>query len=641
MTIKEIANLAGVSVSTVSKIVNNKADNINIETRNHVLNIVKEYNYTPYGSLKKISTQKTFLIGILIKESSPNNYMLNGIIHCAQKHGYNTLICDSMNDSEKELKHITALCKHKIDGVIWEPVTDSSIDNEHYFKDQGIKISYINSNLSAKTHTINFSQMGYVATSKLLEYSHTNIACLMKPNSFRSNMVFEGFKKCLFDNKIPYSESMRLYITDEHLQSKIACGKITGILSTHFESALSLYEKANRLHYYIPSDLSLVSLREDAREAISFPRISSIRIPYEQFGMQICENLISSCESLEENDFSFTMPEDLIFDHEDSLDRPFSCRNKKIISVGSVNTDITLNVEELPSPGSTIITNSSSITLGGKGANQAVGAAKLEQDVILIGKTGNDYDSTLIYDTLKKEHVFTQGLRKDYHSTTGKAYIFVRHDAESSITLLPGANQKLTPKDISSMEYLFKGCGYCLISTEIPESTCLQAARIARNQFVKNIVKPAALKNFTTDLLKYTDIFVPNKNEASLLCPQKNSIEEQAEYFYNQGCPVVIITLGHRGCYLKTNKTTQYFPACTSTSTDTTGGADAFISALASYLTDGYNLISSIKIATYAASFCVSRTGVIPALVDKITLENHIRLVEPSLLNSENKNIDS
>lgn len=637
MTIKEIANLAGVSVSTVSKIVNNKADNINIETRNHVLKIVKEYNYTPYGSLKKASTQKTFLIGILIKKASANNHMLNGIIHCAQKYGYTALICDSMGDSDKELKHITALCKHKIDGVIWEPVSDKSLDHEHYFKEQEIKISYINSNHSKKAYSINFAQMGYIATSKLLEYSHTNVACLMKPDSFRSDMVFEGFRKCLFDNKIPFSESMKLYITDKHLESKIAYGKYTGIVSTHFESALSLYEKADRLHCYIPSDLSLVSLREDAREAISFPRISSLRIPYEQFGLEICKNLIATCESLKDNDFTFTMPEDLVFDHEDSLDKPFSCRNKKIISVGSINTDITLNVEELPAPGSTTITNSSSISLGGKGANQAVGAAKLEQDVLLIGKTGNDYDSTLIYDTLKKQNVFTQGLRKDSHSITGKAYIFVRHDAESSITLLPGANQNLTPNDISSMEYLFNGCGYCLLSTEIPESTCLQAARIAHTHAVKNILKPAALKRFTTEILKYTDIFVPNKNEASLLCPNGNSIEEQADYFYNQGCPVVIITLGHRGCYLKTENMTQYYPACTSSSTDSTGGADAFISALASYLTIGYDLNSSIKIANYAASFCVSRAGVIPALIDKITLENHIRLVEPSLLNADNK----
>ena len=113
MTIKEIANLAGVSISTVSKIVNNKAENINIETRNRVLKIVKEYNYTPYGTAKSLSNAKTFLIGVLLKHSSQTNLLENGIMEAAQRHGYNVLICDSNDSQEQELKHITALCRQQ------------------------------------------------------------------------------------------------------------------------------------------------------------------------------------------------------------------------------------------------------------------------------------------------------------------------------------------------------------------------------------------------------------------------------------------------------------------------------------------------------------------------------------------------
>ena len=194
MTIKEIANLAGVSISTVSKIVNNKAENINIDTRNRVLQIVKEYNYTPYGTVKNVSTAKTFLIGVLLKHTSQDNLMLNGIMATAQKHGYTILICDSMDSSEKELKNITSLCKHKVDGVIWEPVSENSNKHEHYFKEQEIFVSYINSSF-AQSHCLDFAQMGYTATQKLLDYQHTHIACLMKPGSLRSAMVFEGFRK--------------------------------------------------------------------------------------------------------------------------------------------------------------------------------------------------------------------------------------------------------------------------------------------------------------------------------------------------------------------------------------------------------------------------------------------------------------
>ncbi|MFQ9939597.1 MAG: PfkB family carbohydrate kinase [Blautia hansenii] len=209
----------------------------------------------------------------------------------------------------------------------------------------------------------------------------------------------------------------------------------------------------------------------------------------------------------------------------------------------------------------------------------------------------------------------------------------MQKDAESSITILPGANQNLFPEDISSREHLFEGCGYCLISTEIPVETCICAAETARKYGAQTIVKPAALKTLPDKLLKNTDIFVPNRKEAALLCPQETEVDKQAAFFFSLGCPVVIITLGHRGSYLRTKDMACAFPAAAFPSVDSTGGADAFIAALASYLTEGCPLEKAIPIATYAAGFCVSRTGVVPALVDKASLENHIRIAEPELLN--------
>ena len=94
----------------------------------------------------------------------------------------------------------------------------------------------------------------------------------------------------------------------------------------------------------------------------------------------------------------------------------------------------------------------------------------------------------------------------------------------------------------------------------------------------------------------------------------------------------MIITLGSKGAYLKTEEFDGYFPAANFPSIDSTGGADAFIAALASYLTEGYSLLKTVKIATYAAGFCVSRAGVVPALIDRISLENHIKMQEPELL---------
>ena len=162
-------------------------------------------------------------------------------------------------------------------------------------------------------------------------------------------------------------------------------------------------------------------------------------------------------------------------------------------------------------------------------------------------------------------------------------------------------------------------------------NTCIQAAKTAHFHHAKTIVKPATLKALPTELLANADIFVPNKREATILCPSENTVEKQADYFYRQGCPVIIITLGHQ--FLRKNsRFFRLFSCCRFSFHRSTGGADAFIAAFASYLTEGYPLLNTVKIATHAAGFCISRTGVVPALIDRTSLENHIKMTEPTLL---------
>lgn len=126
MNIKEIAHLAGVSTSTVSKIVNQKDESISSETRERVLKIVKEYNYTPYASATA-SPAKTWILGILLRSSVSLDSTLDGIIQTAQSNGYSTLVYNSYSDMEQELKNITSLCKNNVDGIIWEPVSKESL----------------------------------------------------------------------------------------------------------------------------------------------------------------------------------------------------------------------------------------------------------------------------------------------------------------------------------------------------------------------------------------------------------------------------------------------------------------------------------------------------------------------------------
>lgn len=632
MTIKDIANIAGVSISTVSKIVNNKDQNINPETRRRVLKVVKEYNYTPYGTVKNISHSKKFLLGILVKNSIYSITMLNGIQQAAQENGYSTIFLNSYDSPETEEKHITTLCANNVDGVIWERVSLEN-DNTHHFNKQGIPFITINEN-DVNSYHIDYSHIGYCLTKKLVDLKHTKLALINTRKEEKYCVQFlDGFKRCLFDNQIIYGDdSIYNSFDPESLQALIR-NKVTGIVTTDFSTSVDIYGQLDKHQYHIPEDISLVSLKMDMHESITYPAISGFCIPYFSFGYYICKQLVEICEKSNENDVrNLSFIGETTFDHMKSAMEPSFIRRKRIVVVGSIHMDSTFNVSVLPQAGKTVPILNSAISIGGKGANQAIGIARLGHEVSLIGEVGRDTDSAFILDALEKENVISNGIFRDQEKQTGKAYIYIEKDGESAITVLSGANNSLTPSHINERQPLFKNAGFCLVSTEIPLDTVIRVADIARQNKAKIILKPAALKELPSQLAHNTDIFVPNRKEASVLCPILDTIEEQAEYFYNQGIPIVIITLGSKGCFLKTADLTRYFSAADVISVDTTGGADAFISALASYLTAGFSLEKAIQIAIHAAGFCVSRQGVVPALIDRNTLEAHIAQKAPHLL---------
>lgn len=632
MTIKEIAKLAGVSISTVSKIVNNKDQNINSETRNRVLKIVKEYNYTPYGMVKNISTAKTFLLGVLLNNYCNSGNMLDGILSAAQERGYSILLLDSKNSSEDELKHITTLCRNKIDGLLWEPVSAQSFKYIHYFSEASIPIVYLNAPETVISCSIDYQKLGYCCAKHLLQWRHTRIGCLMKKNDFRSQKVYQGVKECLFDHHISQFDGMSLDLSEPDFISRLASLGITGIISSYFDETLKLYQKFHALRYQIPADYSLITLCNDNLRDICFPAVSSIQIPYGELGYQACQQLIAFCEKKIEHTDSIFLDHGNFIHKDATLQLPPALRAGKFLVLGSVNADVTLTVDDLPETGkSTLITDSSSCA-GGKGTNQSVGAARLGHEAILLGKVGSDADAGLIFDILNQNQLPADGILKVADSPTGKAYIYIQKDGEVSISYIPGANSRLNAEDIRFQKKLMESCEFCLISTDIPIEAATEAAVMAKELSIRTILKPSALNALPDIIYQTTDIFVPNEQEAAAFCPQFSTIEEQANYFYNRGIPVVIITLGHSGCYVRTQHLQKYFPAANFEVVDTTGGADAFICALAVHLSDGYPLEKAIPIAQYAAGFCISQQGVTSALVTKDTLHSYIRIQAPKLL---------
>ena len=624
MTIKEIAKIAGVSPSTISKIMNNKDNNIKKETRERVLKVIKEYNYIPYSSTNNIVLSSNRTIGVILN----NNYhILEGIINTAQENHYTVIVYNSNNNLEQELKNITSLISYGASGIIWEPINKESLVYSTYFKEKNISYITIGS-YNTNSIKIPYEKLGHTLTKELISYGHKNIACILDSSN---NDFLIGYKKCLFENNLEFKKEFIFQNIDKQVITKIKNYNITGVISENYYKALTFYRNMSLLHYDIPKECSIVSLKNDSDPIIeSF--ISTYTVSLYDFGKHLCEKIISMLEKNIKIDFF--LKNNIKLANRNTITSPSNSSNKKIVVIGSINIDTYLYFSQLPNPKQKINTTSKYyISAGGKGINQSIGISKLGEKVSLIGSVGDDTDSDTIYNILNIHNVEISGVKREHNTKTGKAYIFVDKKGESIISLLSGANSSLLSKNIIDNEYSFKSADYCLIQSEIPLETIIEACKMAHKYNTKIIFKPSAISYFPEELYSFIDIIIPNKNELNELFPQNISINEKAQKLLDLGVKIVIVTLGKNGCYVKTKNYEKTFPALKLKEIiDSTGASDAFISALVSYLINDYNLEKSIKIAMYAASFSLTQKGVISSLVDKETLENYIRIKEPTLL---------
>lgn len=623
VNIKDIARIAGVSTSTVSKIVNNKDDSISPETREKVLRVVKQYHYTPYAAASKGA--KKWTIGVLLRSSISFDSTLDGIIQANQAAGYGTLVFNSYSNAEQELKNIAAVCQHEVDGIIWEPASAESLAHASHLEARNIPVLTIGPYGGDESLLLPYKEASYRLTQELIERGHQSIGCLITRGRRTKDFV-SGFRACLFDHNMMFDDGMIFYDLDDSLIGKISSRSVTGFISSHYRMALELYHLVGSLHYRIPEDVSLVSLKNDTNEALAYPgntEISTYTIRNADFGSYLCGKLLNTIEKQSESPRSFVQRFHL--DNTRTLDAPSQLRMKKITVIGSINIDTYLSVPKLPKEGTTVSARMSSKYPGGKGVNQAVGVAKLGHRVSLIGNVGGDAGSDYIYKEMTRWGVDTAGIRRYTQAETGEAYVFVDPNGDSMISVLSGANALLSPEDIREREQLFENASYCLVQSEVPMETVAASCQAAHRHAAMTIVKPSSCDYLPDEVIAEIDILVPNENELNILCPGNGAMEDKAELLLARGAGAVVVTLGDRGCYLCTPDIRRHYPAANFKPVDKTGASDAFISALASYLLYGHSLEEAIAIAIYAAGFIITGERVIPALVDKYTLENRLR----------------
>lgn len=285
----------------------------------------------------------------------------------------------------------------------------------------------------------------------------------------------------------------------------------------------------------------------------------------------------------------------------------------KIVVIGSCNTDMVVKANRLPVPGETILGGTFFMNPGGKGANQAITAARLGAEVTFISKIGYDLFGLQALEIYKSEKINTEFIFTDQKSPSGVALISVDSFGENSIIVAPGASRSLSSEDINKAIHKIMEADIILIQLEVPLQTVEYAASLAHQYGKKVILNPAPASSLSDDFLNHVHTILPNRIEAEMLSGIKvtdiHSAHRAAQAIGEKGIENVVITLGKDGAYVKERDSYTMIPAKEVETIDTTGAGDVFCGAFSIHLSEGHSLTESVKFANTAAAIAVTRIG--------------------------------
>lgn len=286
---------------------------------------------------------------------------------------------------------------------------------------------------------------------------------------------------------------------------------------------------------------------------------------------------------------------------------------RKILVVGSSNTDMVIKARHLPRPGETILGGSFFMNPGGKGANQAVTIARLGGQVTFICKTGSDIFGHQSQQLFEEEGINTSYIFSDSEHPSGVALITVDDNAENCIVVASGANANLLPSDLNKADEAIAEADLILMQLEIPMETVEYVAEQGHRLGKKVILNPAPAHPLSPSLLKHLYMITPNETEAEMISGIKITDEasaiEAAKVLVGMGVQNVIITLGSKGALAYCDKDMEMVPALKVEAVDTTAAGDVFNGALTVALSEGRSLPEAVRFACKASAISVTRVG--------------------------------
>ena len=304
-------------------------------------------------------------------------------------------------------------------------------------------------------------------------------------------------------------------------------------------------------------------------------------------------------------------------------------KTPKIVVVGSVNIDMVIKSERIPSPGETVTGGEFVMPAGGKGANQAVAAARLGAEVTLVAKVGQDMFGTQSVENFKRDGILTDFILADADNHTGVALILVDGQGENLISVAPGANAATTPDEVQKAADRIRSADVVLLQLEIPLETVEFTARLASEAGVTVVLDPAPAAPLSDELLRNVTYLTPNESEATRLTgievTDEPSARAAAEKLIAAGVENVIVTMGTQGALVATADRAFMVPSRAVEAVDSTAAGDAFNGGLAFALARGLALEDAVREAALVGALSVTRMGAQPSLPTAEELEQFKR----------------
>ncbi len=308
----------------------------------------------------------------------------------------------------------------------------------------------------------------------------------------------------------------------------------------------------------------------------------------------------------------------------------------KIVVVGSLNMDLIGRAAHIPVPGETVLGSLFTTSAGGKGANQAVAAARLGGDVTMVGCVGGDEYGRQLLANLQADGVDTQFVRMVTDAHTGVALIIVDDAGENSIVVISGANWQLTQADVAAAEAAIAAADVLMLQLESPLEVVVFAAEMGVRHGVPVLLNPAPARSLPATLLANTTYLIPNESEAALLADcvleDMDGVKTAVSRLHQLGVGKIIITMGSRGAYLHSNDPSDDFSGMVSAFTvqtvDTTGAGDAFVAGVAVAVGEKRPFMEAVRFATAVGALATTKQGAQPSLPERTAVAELIHFTD-------------